>query len=215
MTGPRTGDAFGDMVRAALRRAAVQREATVTEIIERDDGFVWANAAAKYLAAPPAWAPFERRPLTLARGRVLDVGCGAGRFSLPLQARGLPVTALDVSPGAAEVTMARGVRRVVTGTVADHAAGGVRYDTFLLMGENLGLLESATRAPAFLAELAAIAAPGAQIIGHGVDPLRAGHPAHARYFARNSEIGKLPGQMTLRIRHGDIEPFRVSGCDVL
>lgn len=52
----------------------------------------------------------ERKALELARGRVLDVGAGAGCHSLVLQNRGLEVTAIDISPLSVQVQQERGVR---------------------------------------------------------------------------------------------------------
>jgi SAM-dependent methyltransferase len=176
----------------------------VTEIIERDDGYIYTQQPARYFAPPQEWREFERAALNGARGRVLDIGCGAGRFALALQRAGTPVTALDISPGAVQVSGRRGVREAGLGTVADVAAGGQRFDTFLLMGENLGLLESASRAPGFLGELAAVAQPGAQIIAHGADPYAAGDPVLDRYLRRERPDGHLPGEMTIRIRHRDL-----------
>lgn len=189
------------MLRAGLALASA---GAMVEIVERDDGLIRAATAERYFAEPAAWVPFERQALDFAAGRVLDVGCGAGRYALALQARGLPVTALDVSPGAVDVSRRRGVGHAVLGTVSDHAAAGERYDTFLLMGENLGLLESADRARQFLAELTAMASPGARIIAHGADPHQADDPAHIRYQERNRELGRMPGQMTIRVRHRDL-----------
>ena len=40
----------------------------------------------------------ERRALDMSRGRVLDVGAGAGCHSLALQDKGIDVTAIDISP---------------------------------------------------------------------------------------------------------------------
>jgi SAM-dependent methyltransferase len=189
------------MLRAGLALASAG--ATV-EIVERDDGLIRAATAERYFAEPAAWVPFERQALDFAAGRVLDIGCGAGRYALALQARGLPVTALDISPGAVDVSRQRGVGHAVLGTVSDYAAAGERYDTFLLMGENLGLLESAGRASQFLAELTAMASPGARVIAHGADPHQADDPAHIRYQQRNQELGRMPGQMTIRVRHRDL-----------
>jgi SAM-dependent methyltransferase len=134
------------------------------------------------------------------RGQRIDVGCGAGRFALALQDAGVPVTALDISAGAVAVSRERGVRDAVHATVRDLAGHGRRYDTFLLMGENLGLLESTARAAGFLRELAAIARPGARIIGHGADPHAAGDPALTPYLLRECPPGQLPGEMTIRVR---------------
>src|SRR5690606_13824686 len=54
----------------------------------------------------------EQKALKLAKGKVLDVGCGAGSHSLFLQEQGLDVTALDISKGAVEVSKQRGVKQV-------------------------------------------------------------------------------------------------------
>lgn len=101
----------------------------------------------------------------------------------------------------------RGVRDVVHGSVASGALE--RYGTFLLMGENIGLLESGPRAPGFLAELTAIAKPGARIIGHGADPApilsgAAGDAELAACLRRNIALGRLPGELTIRVRHRDL-----------
>ena len=40
----------------------------------------------------------ERKALDMGKGRVLDVGAGAGCHSLVLQEKGLDVTAIDISP---------------------------------------------------------------------------------------------------------------------
>jgi SAM-dependent methyltransferase len=202
MSGPRTGDAFGAMLRDA--QPAAERT-SIAEIIERDDGFIRSGSPARYFARPLQWEPFERHALDLVRGRVLDVGCGTGRFALALQERGVGVTALDNSAGAIQVAKKRGVRDAVCADAAAHAAAADDgYDTFLLMGENLGLLGSRERAPAFLASLAALARPGAQIIGHGADPGRSGDPVHDGYVRRNGELGRMPGQMTIRVRHRNL-----------
>jgi SAM-dependent methyltransferase len=200
MTDPITGDAFGNM----LREFAFSKNTGVAEIIERDDGFIHAQRPDRYFAAPSMWAQFERDALELAGDSVLDVGCGAGRFALALQQRGAAVTGLDVSAGACEVARRRGVRDVVHGRVAQLAQDGPHYDTFLLMGENLGLLEGAAAAPAFLAGLAAIARPGARIIGHGADPEAAADEALTRYLRRDREPGRLAGELTIRLRHRDL-----------
>ena len=118
MTGPKVGDAYGEMLRAGFALASAR---AMVEIVERDDGLIRAATAERYFAEPADWVPFERQALELAAGRVLDVGCGAGRFALALQARGLPVTALDVSPGAAYVSRQRGVGHTVLGTASPTA----------------------------------------------------------------------------------------------
>jgi len=39
----------------------------------------------------------------LCKGRLLDAGCGSGKYSIPLQMRGFDVIGVDVSPGSLEL----------------------------------------------------------------------------------------------------------------
>src|SRR5262245_290281 len=54
------------------------------EVVERDDGFIFAGDPSYYLAPFRRWWPQERRGDAL-RPRSLDVGCEAGRVTLHLQ----------------------------------------------------------------------------------------------------------------------------------
>jgi hypothetical protein len=112
------------------------------------------------------------------------------------------VTGLDTSPGAIDIARRRGLRDTVVTTIDAYAARALtRYDTFLLLGNNLGLLEGAERAPVFLAALTRLANPGARIIAQGTDPYRTTDPVHVGYHRRNRERGRLGGQLRLRLRY--------------
>nr|WP_173084531.1 class I SAM-dependent methyltransferase [Phytohabitans rumicis] len=208
-----SGDVFGSMLRDALavatgvgRRplAGGRLPRPVIEIVERDDGLINGVLAGPYLADPEHWPAHDRRALERVRGRVLDIGVGAGRVALALQDRGVPVTGLDISAGAIEVCRARGVRDLVHASVEEHATTGHRYDTFLLLGNNLGLLEGHERAPAFLAALAGMAAPGAQIVAQGTDPYGTTDPVQVAYHEHNRRRGRLGGQLRLRLRYREL-----------
>ena len=69
----------------------------VLELIERDDGFIDGGDAARYFARPDAWDALDRLACAEARGRILDVGAGAGRAALYLQETGHDVVALAAS----------------------------------------------------------------------------------------------------------------------
>lgn len=110
-------------------------------MVERDDGWIGlSQGAALYFAPRRDWTPLQRELVARARGRVLDVGCGAGRCALHLQERGLRVVGIDVSPLAVRTCRLRGVRdaRVLSVTGISKRLG--RFDTVLMMGHNLGLL---------------------------------------------------------------------------
>jgi SAM-dependent methyltransferase len=116
------------------------------------------------------WEWWDRKLLALVEhGPVLDLGAGAGRASVYLQERGLPVTAVDASPGAVEVCRRRGVGDVRLGEVNDPPADQ-RWAGMLLLCGNLGLGGSWEGNRRLLARLAELAAPGAVLVGDSVTP---------------------------------------------
>src|SRR5262245_29730848 len=68
-------DAYGQIYQALLEGRSAQ------EIMERDDGLIYCGDPADYLAPYRRWPATEKRAMRYVRGRVLDVGCGAGRVS--------------------------------------------------------------------------------------------------------------------------------------
>jgi SAM-dependent methyltransferase len=116
------------------------------------------------------WDWWERKILPLVtQGPVLDLGAGAGRAALYLQQRGLPVTAVDASPGAAEVCRRRGVADVRLGDVNDPPEDR-RWAAVLLLCGNLGLGGSWDGSRRLLARLAELVMPGAVLAGDSVTP---------------------------------------------
>ncbi len=112
--------------------------------------------------------PLEQKALAMARGRVLDVGAGAGCHSLALQERGIEVVAIDISPLSCEVMQERGVKCVNCCNVADGMAGE-RFDTILLLMNGIGIAGTLSRLPHFLTGLKKMLAPGGQIITDSSD----------------------------------------------
>jgi SAM-dependent methyltransferase len=197
----RTGDAYGEMLLAAL-----DEPEELFEIIEREDGTIMASkfGPSSYLAPYSKWPSHTRRALRFARGRVLDVGAGAGRVALHLQEKGQDVVAIDASPGAVEACRRRGVRdaRVMRIEDVDDSLGV--FDTVVMYGNNLGLLSSRTKAPRILRRLAKITSERARIIGECLDPYTTDNPAHLAYHAHNRGRGRMGGQIRIRVRYQDI-----------
>lgn len=191
------GDAFGRVLSDCWEAGA--RPGVVFEIVERDDGYIQANDAAGYFAERDDWSPVERWGSDQASGRVLDVGCGAGRHAVVLRAAGHDVVGVDPSPGAVTVARARGVP-VVAGTIRDLSDDTGPFDTIILMGNNLGLIGPGDSGDRFLCELASLAAPGAQLIGSGLDPYHTHAPEHLACHERNRRHGRLSGHVRIRVR---------------
>jgi len=196
VTAPQTGDAFGAMLLAAYARGGLPTIAH--EITERDDGHVSVRDAHYYSAPILAGTP-DADLLDTVTGRVLDVGCGAGRHLTYLKSRKITALGLDASLGAVQVCARRDLD-AVHADIADPPDLG-QFDVFLLLGGNLGLLGTPTSASRLLTILGRLASPGARIVAEGIDTSGSGDPIHDSYQDRNLSLGRHLRQITLRIRH--------------
>ncbi len=180
--------------------------------IERDDGHLDSEDIAWYFTSPRDFPNHEKAALKFARGKVLDIGCGAGRHALALQrlktprslrGRGLRVTGIDSSPRIAELARVRGVRDV---RVAN-ACGRLpfldgEFDTVVLFGNNLGICGTLPRFRRMLRELYRITSPRGRILATTRQPSTT-NPQHRSYLSRNLERGRAIGQIRIRLMSGD------------
>lgn len=171
------------------------------ELVEREDGFLAAGDAGQYFAPYRSWAACEKRAIKHARGRVLDIGCGAGRHALYLQERGHDVLAIDTSPLALKVAQLRGLRktRVLPVTKVGRRLGV--FDTILMLGNNFGLVENPTRARWLLRRFKSITPADGRIIASSNDVYQTDAKEHVAYQRRNRRRGRMSGQIRMRIRH--------------
>ena len=103
----------------------------------------------------------ERKALDLAKGRVLDVGAGAGCHSLVLQERGMDVTAIDISPLSVETMKERGVKKVLE---QDFFTLEGQFDTILMLMNGIGIVGTLDRMPEFFKQLDKMLAPEGQVL---------------------------------------------------
>lgn len=193
---PELGDAFGEALLDAMTGGRG------IHFIERDDGLLTAMDASLYFSKPAAWPKAEVTALERISGRVLDIGAGAGRHSVALQERGCEAMALDVSPGAIEVCRMRGVEWTFRGSI--HELLGIpveAFDSIILMGNNLGLLQSEARAVNLFSAMRQLLRPGGCVIGTCLDPYQTDDPNHLRYQDSNRAAGRYPGQIRMRFRY--------------
>ncbi len=111
----------------------------------------------------------ETKALELCKGRVLDVGAGAGVFSLILQNRGFDVTAIDVSPGAVRVMKNQGVKNALLSDFFEFDGKG--FDTILMMMNGFGFMGKLARVRSFLKKAHAMLNHGGRIVADSSDIL--------------------------------------------
>jgi len=172
------------------------------EIVEREDGFFSVSSGPKlYFMEYEEWEESEKKAMKYVRGRVLDVGCGAGRHSLYLQARGFDVVGIDNSPLAIKVCKARGVRdaRVLPITQLSRQVGV--FDTILMLGNNFALMGNSKRARWLLRRFHKMTSGAGTIVAQTRDPYQTKLSEHLAYHAKNREKGRMSGQARIRVRY--------------
>ena len=138
--------------------------------------------------------------MRLVKGRVLDVGCGAGRHSLYLQKKGFDVLGIDVSPLAIEVCKLRGLKKAKVLSIEDADFKPSSFYTILMMGNNFGLLGSFSKARRLLNKFHRMTSENALIIADTRDPYKTDNPDHLEYHKLNKKKGRMAGQVRIRIR---------------
>lgn len=170
------------------------------EVVERDDGYCDVSGGPEiYFLLYEKWNENEKKAMEYVNGRVLDIGCGAGKHSLHLQEKGFKVTGIDISPSAVEVCRRRGLKDV-RGISIDEISGDLgQIDTIIMMGNNFGLFENLTKAKKLLRKFHTITTEDAQIIAETRDPYDTDIPEHLEYHKWNRKRGRMGGQLRLRI----------------
>ena len=90
----------------------------------------------------------EQKALQLVKGKVLDVGCGAGSHALYLQEKGFDVTAIDISENAIKACELRGLKNCKVSDVLDLDTSE-KFDTILLLMNGTGIFGKMNHIPTF------------------------------------------------------------------
>jgi SAM-dependent methyltransferase len=170
------------------------------EVIEREDAYFEVTNTRMYFDDFEQWSEHEKKAIGFAKGRVLDIGCGAGRHSLHLQSKGMDVTAIDRSPLAVKVATLRGVKNARIMPLEDMSFKPNSFDTVLMLGGNFALVGNPEKARRLFRKLYRMTSNDALVIAQAVDPYGTDNPAQLKYYALNRKKGKPSGQWRVRIR---------------
>lgn len=129
-------DLFGNALLDYHKAAANQKLITWTNLTDEDP-----VPLSYFFRTFEKMPEIEKKALELCKGKILDIGCGSGTHSLFLQEqKKLDVTAIDISPGAVEVSKNRGVLKTHCISIDDFDIG--KYNTILLLMNGLGVAKT-------------------------------------------------------------------------
>lgn len=104
----------------------------------------------------------EQKAIDLSKGKVLDVGCGAGSHSLHIQnSKKLNITAIDTSKGAIEICKAQGILNAHCEDFYKHTK---KYDTILLLMNGSGIIGTLNNLSAFFTHLTTLLNTNGQVL---------------------------------------------------
>ncbi|MFY7739012.1 MAG: class I SAM-dependent methyltransferase [Flavobacterium sp.] len=111
----------------------------------------------------------EKKALQLSKGKVLDVGCGAGSHSLHLQnTKKLEVTSIDISENAIQACQLRGLKNAKVENILDlkvYSEGHQnKFDTILLLMNGTGIFGTLAETSKYLLKLKSLLTPNGQIL---------------------------------------------------
>lgn len=104
-------------------------------------------------------SPLEQKAISMTRGRILDVGAGAGCHSVLLD----DVTAIDISPLSCEVMQERGIKNVLNINLFDESLAGP-FDTILMLMNGTGIIGKLKNMPDFLDRIRLLLSKGGQLL---------------------------------------------------
>ena len=182
-----------------LAYAGGQTEAEL--VIRRDDGLAVPLAVGHYFRTPSEFTPIEQLAVDHCRGRVLDIGAGTGLHSLVLQARGLAVTAIDVSAEAVAIMAQRGVQDTRQADAFTFIDGP--FDTLLMLGHGIGIVEDLAGLDRFLTHAHDLVAAHGQLLVDSQDVSQSDDPQNLAYHEANRRSGRYIGEVRIQIAFGE------------
>lgn len=104
----------------------------------------------------------EKIALLHTKGKILDVGAGAGSHTLWLQQQGKNVAAMDISEGAVKVMRQRGVRQTIHDDFFLY--NKQTFDMLLMLMNGIGIVGKLDKLPLFFDQAKKLLNPGGKIL---------------------------------------------------
>jgi cyclopropane fatty-acyl-phospholipid synthase-like methyltransferase len=150
-------DLFGKAILDFQTNNSPEDLITETSISEADEMSI------SYLFRSFAEMPkIEQKALQMAKGKILDVGCGAGSHSLYLQEKGFAITSIDISENAIKACQLRGLYNARVQNILD--IENEKFDTILLLMNGTGIFGTLKETTKYLQKLKSLLNPNGQIL---------------------------------------------------
>ena len=152
-------DLFGKAILDYQTNNSPQHLMTETSISEEDEMSV-AYLFRSYNDMPL----LEQKAMQLSKGKILDVGCGAGSHSLYLQNKeGVEVTAIDISENAIQACALRGIKNVHVQDILKMDETE-KFDTILLLMNGTGIFGKLDQVAVYMNKLRSLLNENGQIL---------------------------------------------------
>jgi len=146
----------------------------------------------------------EQKALQLAKGAILDVGCGAGSHSLFLQnEKKLNVVAIDTSIGAIDICKKQGIHQTYTENFYDHQG---KYDTLLLLMNGSGIIGKLDQLNTFFNKTKELLNPNGQVLIDSSDLIYLFENEKGEYWidAKKGYYGELTYQISYNHKSSEV-----------
>jgi cyclopropane fatty-acyl-phospholipid synthase-like methyltransferase len=201
-------DLFGKAILDFQTNNAPEDIITETNISEADEMEV-AYLFRSYNEMPK----LEKKALQLCKGKVLDVGCGAGSHSLYLQnTKNLDVTSIDISENAIKTCQLRGLKKAKVQNILDLETNSDshhnKFDTILLLMNGTGIFGTLAETSKYLQKLKSLLAPNGQILMDSSDIIYMFDDAEdgSKWIPADGYYGELT--FTISYKNETEEPFK-------
>lgn len=168
-------------------------------LFRRDDGKEVVMPVSYFFRDSDNFNIIESKAVEHCKGRVLDIGAGAGSQSLRLKQLNYQVNAIDIDPNAVTVIKQRGLEDAQCCDIFGFNAGP--FDTLLLLGHGIGMAETIEGLDRFLEHAQSLVSINGQIILDSLDVRKSDDKDNIAYLEANKRAGRYIGEIRMQCEY--------------
>lgn len=168
-------------------------------IVRRDDGYTDESSLKIYFTKQ--LYSTEKAVANHVKGKILDIGCGAGRHILYYQNRGYDITGIDNSPLAIKVCRERGCKKAKVMDAFHPKFSQHSFDTILLFGHDIGISGTLSGAKRLLSSLRKLIKKKGVLLLTTVNITKAKKKVYQKYHQKNRTAERYIGEVKIRVEY--------------